>query len=134
VADASALVDYVLRTDRAGRVEQTVEDDRTDLQVPSLCDVEVAAALRRGLNLGRLSGSRASEALQDYLSLPLTRHGHQALLARVVDLRSNFSAYDAIYVSLAERLAAPLLTSDDRLAGAARTTLGIRVLPPGRGT
>jgi predicted nucleic acid-binding protein len=45
-------------------------------------------------------------ALQHYLLLPLTRHGHQALLPRVLELRANFSAYDACYVALAERLRA----------------------------
>jgi predicted nucleic acid-binding protein len=31
-------------------------------------------------------------------------------------LRNNFTAYDAIYVALAEALDAPLLTRDKRLA------------------
>jgi len=53
-----------------------------------------------------VSAERAELALQHYLLLPLTRHGHQALLPRVLELRANFSAYDACYVALAERLRA----------------------------
>ena len=37
-------------------------------------------------------------------------------LPRVWDLRNNLTAYDAIYVALAEVLDAPLLTRDKRLA------------------
>jgi predicted nucleic acid-binding protein len=40
------------------------------------------------------------------------------LLPRVWQLRHNFSAYDAAYVGLAEKLRAPLITRDGRLANA----------------
>ncbi len=76
-----------------------------------------------------LSGERASEAIQDYLDLPITRHGHQQLLMRLLELRANFSAYDATYLALAERLAGALLTGDERLARAVRDHTEITVLP-----
>jgi predicted nucleic acid-binding protein len=41
-------------------------------------------------------------------------------LDRVWALRNNFSAYDAVYVALAEVLHATLVTHDRRLAVAAR--------------
>ena len=59
---------------------------------------------------------RAQEALQDYLDLPLTRHGHLGLIRRCLELRTSFSAYDATYVALAEGLGADLITADRRLA------------------
>jgi predicted nucleic acid-binding protein len=80
--------------------------------------VEVASALRRLLLRGDVSQDRAEQALHDYLDLPLSRSGHRALLGRVLSLRTNFSAYDATYVALAERLGARLLTSDEALARA----------------
>jgi predicted nucleic acid-binding protein len=45
---------------------------------------------------------------------------HDVLLPRVWQLRNNLTAYDAVYVALAEALDAPLLTRDKRLANAAR--------------
>jgi predicted nucleic acid-binding protein len=68
---------------------------------------------------------RAADALEDYLDLPLFRHGHQALLGRVLQLRSNFSTYDAAYVALAEQLKGELLTADDGLARAVRAELSL---------
>lgn len=102
---------------------------QTDIHVPALCEVEVAAGLRRALLRGLVTADRANLALDLYLLLPLTRHGHRALLPRMLALRQNFSAYDATYVALAESLAAQLLTADERLARAARTHTNVGVLP-----
>jgi predicted nucleic acid-binding protein len=76
-----------------------------------------------------LSDRRAEEALVDYLDLPLTRHGHQGLLMRMLELRDNFSPYDATYVALAEQLRGELLTSDGRLARSVRTFTRLSVIP-----
>lgn len=106
-----------------------MEAEGHDLHAPSLCDVELMAVLRRGLLAGRLGGARARAALADCLDLPLVRHGHRRLLSRVLELRDNFSAYDAAYVALAEELGAELLTADRALARAARRHTGVAVLP-----
>jgi predicted nucleic acid-binding protein len=53
----------------------------------------------------------------------LQRYPHDFLLPRVWELRNNLTAYDAVYVALAEALGASLLTRDRRLAGAA----GLRI-------
>jgi predicted nucleic acid-binding protein len=72
---------------------------------------------------------RAREALTDYLDLPLERHGHPHLVSRALELRGNFSAYDAVYVALAEGVGATLLTADRPLARATRRHTGVAVLP-----
>jgi predicted nucleic acid-binding protein len=120
VADASALVEYLLRTERSGGVEREMRARGADVHVPALCDVEVTAVLRRALLSGVLTSDRAEAALADYVDLPLTRHGHQVLLKRILSLRANFSAYDATYVALAEQLGAALLTTDMALGRAVR--------------
>jgi predicted nucleic acid-binding protein len=92
-----------------------------------LRDIEVAAALRRGLLSRKLTAIRAADAVEDYLYLPIFRHGHTVLLSRVLELRSNFSAHDAAYVALAEQLKGELLTADDALAKAVRTQLAVQL-------
>jgi predicted nucleic acid-binding protein len=120
-------VEYLLQTDRSREIAGILEAEETDCHTPALCDVEVAAALRRGLLTRHLTATRAADALGDYLDFPLVRHGHQALLGRILQLRSNFSAYDAAYVALAEQLKGELLTADDALAKAVRSQLALRL-------
>ena len=126
VVDASALVEYLLRTPKGKALEAAITG--ADLHVPALCDVEVAAALRRGLLEGTVDLERARLVLQDLSELPLTRHGHQLLLDRVLGLHQNFSVYDATYAALAESLGASLITADGGLARAARSILGLEVV------
>jgi predicted nucleic acid-binding protein len=76
-----------------------------------------------------VSSERAEQALRLYQLMPLTRHGHQALLPRMLELRSNLSPYDACYVALAERLRAGLLSADEPLRRAVRTRTQVTVLP-----
>ncbi len=121
-------MEYILRTELAMSIEQTVRTSDVDLHVPTLCDVEVAAGLRRGLLRGSLTEERLAQGIEDYLDLPLTRHGHQQLLSRMLSLRGNFSSYDATYVALAEQLSAELLTADEGLARAARMHTGLATL------
>jgi len=128
VVDASALLEYLLRTEASTRVQPVIEDPAVDLHVPALCDVEVTAGLRRGLISDLLVEMRAAEALTDYLDLPLHRHGHQSLLARALQLRANFSAYDAAYVTLAEQLGAFLLTQDHALSRSVKAHTSVVVL------
>ncbi len=89
------------------------------LHAPHLIDVEVAQVIRRYAARGDISAARGGEALADLSDLPLQRYEHDFLIPRVWELRDNLTAYDAVYVALAEALEAPLVTGDLRLAAAA---------------
>ncbi|MEW6321480.1 MAG: type II toxin-antitoxin system VapC family toxin [Acidobacteriota bacterium] len=119
VLDASALVELLLET-RAGReVAERIADPAIGVHVPHLADVEVAQALRRYAREGAITDADAEVALQDLRDLDLQRHAHEPLLDRVWALRRNLTAYDAVYVALAEALDAVLLTCDRPLSRAA---------------
>lgn len=126
VVDSSALVDVLVMAPESAelRVALAVED----LQAPALIDVEVVSALR-GLTLGgHLSPGRAQEALLDYDDLTIHRWQADAPLRhRAFGLRENVSAYDAVYVALAEALQCPLITRDARLARSSGHEAEIRV-------
>lgn len=125
------MVEHLLGTDRAAAIREVLLLPNIDLHAPSLCDVEVAAALRRALSRRALSETRATQAVEDYLDLRLTRHSHQTLLPRILELRSNFTAYDACYVALAEHLEAEILTADGPLSRAVREHTRTGVLSSG---
>ncbi len=89
------------------------------LHAPHLLDLEVLQTLRRLERARVLTRFRADAAVAVLVDLPLTRYPHDVLANRVWELRGALTAYDAAYVALAEALAAPLLTRDERLASAA---------------
>ena len=119
VVDASALVELLLDTDEAGAVAARLFDSGDSLAAPHLIDVEAAQVLRRYAQVGEIDGRRGREAIADLADMPIRRYPHDVLLPRVWDLRHNLTAYDAVYVALAEALDAPLVTRDRRLARAA---------------
>jgi predicted nucleic acid-binding protein len=116
VVDASALLEVLLRTPAAGAVERRLFEPAQTLHVPHLLDVEVAQVVRRYAANGEINGERGRMALADLADFPLHRYSHDFLLPRAWELRNNLTAYDAMYVALAEALDAPLLTRDKRLA------------------
>lgn len=128
VADASIVVEYLMRSPRGERLGELLGEPGIEVHVPALCDVEVAAALRRAVLGRRLGIDRAYDALEDYLELPLERHGHTYLLGRILGLRRNLSAYDATYVALSEWLGAALATADAGLGRAAGEHSDVEVL------
>lgn len=85
------------------------------LYAPHMLDLEVMQVLRRH----RLAGERAAAAIRQYRDLRINRYPHHWFIARIWEMRSNFTAYDAMYVALAEVLHSTLITSDLRLAKAA---------------
>jgi predicted nucleic acid-binding protein len=119
VIDASAILELLLRKSAAAAIERRLFCGRETLHAPHLLDIEVAHVLRRYALAGEMSAERGREALEDLEDLSLCRYPHHVLLPRVWELRANLTAYDAVYVALAEVLDAPLVTRDRRLAGAA---------------
>jgi len=118
VLDASAAIDWMLQTPAGRRIEKRIFSQNESLHTPHLLDLEVVQVLRRLVREQAVSAHRADEAIQDFLDLRTTRYPHLVLLRRIWQIRDNFSAYDAAYVVLAEKLGATLITRDSRLASA----------------
>lgn len=118
VVDASALLEFLLQTPLGIRVEGRLFRHVDEFHAPHLVDVEVVQGLRRLVRTGEVSSGRAAEAVTDFAELDLHRHPHVDLLGRAWKLRDNLSAYDAMYVALAEGINAPVVTCDGPLAKA----------------
>ena len=119
VLDASAAIDLLLGTERAIGIAEAL-GSVTEVHAPELIDPEVIAVVRRWTLRGWLAAETGGRAIEELGVLALVRHRHAALRRRAWELRDRCSAYDACYVALAETLGAELLTTDARLARAAR--------------
>jgi predicted nucleic acid-binding protein len=115
VLDASAAIETLLRTAAGARCAERLLAPDASLHAPHLLDIEVAQVLRKLVARRKVDPARARQALDDLMDLPLERYPHELLLPRVWELRGNLTAYDAVYVALAEALGATLLTFDARL-------------------
>lgn len=128
VIDASAIVAALLHTSAAEAVRQQLFAPHQSLHAPHLLDVEVTHVLRRYTLSRELDEERGRGALGALAAFPIRRYAHDLLLPRVWQMRNNFSAYDAVYVALAEALDAELLTCDRRLANAAAPYVSIELI------
>ena len=128
VVDASAVAEALLRSSAADDLAARLFAGGETLHAPHLLDVEVAHVIRRYAAMGEIDNERGRGVMADLADLPLRRYPHDFLLPRIWELRNTISAYDAVYVALAEVLDAPLLTRDRRLAAAAGTYVSIELI------
>jgi predicted nucleic acid-binding protein len=127
VLDASAAVDWLLQTSAGQDIDKRIYSRHETLHAPQLLDLEITQVLRRLALQGVVSVRRAGEAIRDLLGLRITRYPHLVFLPRIWQLRHNFSAYDAAYIVLAEKLGAALVTRDARLASASGHTAPVEL-------
>ncbi len=111
------MIEVLLRTPAANAVERYLFAHGQTLHAPHLLDIEVAQVIRKYAARGEIDGVRGRVALADLAAFRMQRYPHAFLLLRVWELRNNITAYDAVYVALADALNAVLLTRDHRLAG-----------------
>jgi predicted nucleic acid-binding protein len=114
VIDASAAVEFLLRTTVGLRIEGMIAD--ANLFAPELLDVEVTAVLRRHSLRGIIAPDRAVQALDDLVAWDIERVSHRALVRHAWALGDNVSAYDAFYLAAARRHSASVITSDGPLS------------------
>jgi predicted nucleic acid-binding protein len=128
VADASVLANALADDRSDGTAARARLAGDGDLTAPDLVDVETVAVLRKRWAAGDLSRNRFSTAIDDLQALDMTRYPALPLLRRAFELRHNVTAYDAVYVALAERLECVLVTADRRLASAPGISCPVEVL------
>ena len=117
VVDASVVVTALLvDTEEGDAAREALRSDAA--HAPHLLDVEVTSAVRRWVLASRLTVEEARSSIRDLGDLAVTRHGHEPLLERVLELRDAVSTYEGTYVALAELLGATMVTGDRRLSRA----------------
>ena len=116
VIDASAAVEYLLRTPLGLKLADAIEG--AFLLAPELLDVEVLSVLRRAVLRQQLQEQRAALVVEDLIDWPVERIPHASLAHEAWRHRHNVSAYDAFYVAVARLYHATLLTADGPLTRA----------------
>lgn len=127
VLDSSAVFEYLL-----GRAPPEIRALLKDPSQPPPCApsnlvFEIVSAMRRAEHRGELETRRAEAAVTDLGSMAVELFPTMGLREQAWALRHNFSAGDAMFVALAERLDEPLITTDRSLALAAKRIVGLRV-------
>lgn len=121
VLDASAAAALLLEQGAFPAIVREMEGH--DLAAPELMSVELLSVLRGWVRGGRLPERRAREALEDLEQLGVHWYSELPLVSLAWSFRDNASAYDAIYLALADALGererpVRVLTLDARLARA----------------
>jgi predicted nucleic acid-binding protein len=128
VVDASVLANVVGDDGADGQRVRREVRGAGDLAAPDLVDVETMAVLRKRWIAGSMTDGRFAAAVEDLGALEVDRYPALRFLRRVFELRANVTAYDAVYVALAEVLGCELWTADRRVASARGTACAFRVL------
>jgi predicted nucleic acid-binding protein len=125
VVESSAMVDVLVGDTANPNLLALLADE--ELHAPALLDFEVASALRGHMLGGKLDPVRLEEAVEDFTAFRIERHQMTGLLGHVLDLRENFTVFDAAYLVLAQALDAPVVSADAKLQGAARLGVTVRL-------
>jgi len=128
VVDASILTNALGDDEEDGDAARSELRAAGDLAAPDLVDVETVAVLRKRWLARAISDDRFDAAVTDLQRWDFERVPTLRLVRRAYELRANVTAYDAMYVALAEALGCELLTADQRLAGATGPRCSIRAL------
>ena len=127
VVDTSALMEFLVGANPDRELVQRLLTSTS--AAPQLLTAESLHVLRKLVLRGLLTEEQAKEALDNLLDVPIALIDHPPLARRAWELRHMASAYDALYLALAEQLEVPLVTCDARLAGASGHQADVEVYP-----
>jgi predicted nucleic acid-binding protein len=128
VVDASIASEILLGRPGDAAALERVFGRNQSIHAPELFDAEVAHVIRGAWLDHDIDDEVGEMAIAFLRAFPVKRHSHELLLDRAWQLRRNVSAYDAMYVALAELLDVPLITRDRRLARSSGHTARIEFI------
>ncbi len=129
VVDASLVLKWQLDDEEDVAPAVAIRDDylirdTVNLAAPTLLVYELANGVWSAARRGRITEEIAPEALRNLLDCEIELHAPAGDRILTLALQHDITAYDAAYVSLAERLRAELWTADRPLYEAVAGSYG----------
>jgi predicted nucleic acid-binding protein len=124
VVDASVIIQFAINqiySAQATILLRGLEAGRDELYIPEFSLLECTNVLWKEVRFGGLPERQAERFVQDLIELPFHIASARELLphALQIGLAYQLAVYDSLYIALALRLSCPLITVDNRQAGAA---------------
>ena len=122
VVDASIAVKWLVVEHDSADARNLLADE--ELHAPRLLVSEVANAVWRKVRLDQVDRSAASQLLATISDMPVRWYADETICADAIRLAIAYDrpVYDLMYVALAQRLGARVITADQRLAYALSQT------------
>ena len=123
VVDASVAVKWLVAEEDSDAADRLLAGG-DDLHAPRLMASEIANALWRKARMGEIGSGRAGILMAAVSEMPVHWSSDEALCADAVRLAVALDrpVYDCVYLALAHRVDARLVTADVRFANALATT------------
>lgn len=123
VVDASVAVKWLLVEDHSGAARQLATTG-VELHAPRLLASEVANAVWVRSRRGEIERSRTGALVATISDMPLQWHQDETVCADATRLAVAYDrpVYDCMYLALAQRIGARLITADQRFANALAQT------------
>ncbi len=123
VVDASVAVKWLVAEDDTKAAEELATSG-DDLHAPRLMASEVANALWRKARVGEIERRAAGVLLANVPDMPVRWGADELVSADAVRLALalDHPVYDCVYLALAHRIGAVMLTADSRFANAVAAT------------
>lgn len=129
VIDASSLSAYVLREECSEEIAKHLREATTSIELVAKETANAIVIAERKEKVNKSQADAALTALRVLVGGAIKLQEQQELLLPSFEISRSekITVYDAMYVALAKKLGAGLLTRDDRQANAARSQ-GIEVV------
>lgn len=122
VVDASTAVKWYFVEDFSVNAEHLLADPAVELLAPDFVFIEVAAVAWKRQRKGEIDEARAIQIVSEFANVPLFVDSAAALVpsALRIAIQTKRSLYDCLYVALAERSDAVVVTADRKLVDAVK--------------
>jgi predicted nucleic acid-binding protein len=131
VVDTSVVMSHFVADQYTPYVHTLFDPNAThQIHVPEFCLIECVNVIWKHVRFNQMPLHVARQMVQDVRDLPLDLVAASEFLPRALEigLAHGLAIYDSVYIALAEALACPLITVDQRQSNAG-TAVGVALKP-----